>query len=57
MPYTKRNMVLQAVQKRLSLDSVYDIPCFTCLSRKAVKEIDCKPEKCNMLEFWIRRIR
>jgi len=50
-------MVLQAVQKRLSLDSVYDIPCFTCLSRKAVKEIDCKPEKCNMLEFWIRRIR
>jgi len=49
--------MLSQVQKRLSVDSIYNVPCFVCLSRKVVSEVDCKPEECSSLEFWLRRIR
>jgi hypothetical protein len=45
--------MLQQVQKRLSLDSVYDVPCFECLSRKTISEVECNPKKCVALDFWV----
>jgi len=49
-------MLRQIAKKRLSLDSVFDVPCFACLSRKAVSVPECDPKDCPALNIYVREL-
>jgi len=43
----------ESVERRLTLDSVFDIPCFRCFWKDPLKARRCKPENCDELAEWL----
>ena len=46
-------MLQQQVVSRLSVDSVLDTPCFSCLIQKSVSDYHCDPVLCDKLGEYV----
>ena len=44
-------------ERRQTVNTILDVPCFKCLANKEVNDYHCKPEICNKLECWLLQTR